>query len=188
MACAFNRLDIATCEASGSINSDTRIPASRIALEVKPDQVTFVPERRQEVTTEGGLDAVGLETSLAGKIKSIREAGILVSLFIDPDASQVAMSSRLKAHAIEIHTGAYCDAPTGPARQAQFDKIAAAVKQAHGLGLIVHAGHGLDYHNVGPIAALEHVDELNIGHSIISRAIFSGLAAAVREMAELIKR
>lgn len=159
-----------------------------IALEVKPEQVTFVPEKRQEVTTEGGLDAVGQEAALIVKIRTLRKAGILVSLFIDPDPAQVAMSGQLQADAIEIHTGTYCDARPGTARQMQFEKIAAAVQQAHELGLIVHAGHGLDYHNVQPIAALEHIDELNIGHSIISRAVMTGLASAVREMAVLLRK
>lgn len=158
----------------------------RIALEVKPDQVTFVPERREEVTTEGGLDAIVNRESLAGKIKILREAEIIVSLFIDPDIDQVKMAHKLSADAIEIHTGAYCDSRPGKTRQSQFERILNAVKTGQKLGLTVHAGHGLDYFNVLPIAALEEIDELNIGHSIVSRAVMVGMERAVREMKDLL--
>jgi pyridoxine 5-phosphate synthase len=158
----------------------------RIALEVKPDQVTLVPERREEVTTEGGLDVVMHKESLAGKIKILREAEMDVSLFIDPDIDQVKMAHRVGANAIEIHTGAYCEAAMGKARDAQFEKIVSAVKTGTKLGLTVHAGHGLDYYNVLPVAGLEEISELNIGHSIVSRAVLVGMERAVREMKELL--
>ncbi len=158
----------------------------RIALDVKPDQVTFVPERRQEITTEGGLDVVANRESLAGKIKILREAEIEVSLFIDPDLDQVKASHKLGADAIEIHTGAYAEARPGKARVAQFEKIVNAVKTASRLGLTVHAGHGLDYWNVEPVAALEEIAELNIGHSIVSRAVLVGMERAVAEMKRLL--
>lgn len=159
----------------------------RIALDVKPDQATFVPERREEVTTEGGLDAVLHREALAGKIKILRDAEIEVSLFIDPDLDQVKAAHKLGADAIEIHTGAYCEARPGKARDLQFEKIVNAAKTAAKLGLTVHAGHGLDYQNVQPIAALEELRELNIGHSIVSRAVFVGLERAVREMKALLQ-
>jgi pyridoxine 5-phosphate synthase len=158
----------------------------RIALDVKPEQVTFVPERRQEVTTEGGLDVVSNRESLAGKIKILREAEIEVSLFIDPDLDQVKAAHKLNADAIELTTGAYAEARVGKARNAQLEKILNAVKTAHRLGLVVHAGHGLDYQNVQPIAAIEEIRELNIGHSIVAKAVLVGFERAVAEMKQLI--
>jgi pyridoxine 5-phosphate synthase len=159
----------------------------RIALEVKPDQVTFVPERREEVTTEGGLDVVMQKDTLPQKIKILKEAEIEVSLFIDPDLDQVKTAHKVGADAIEIHTGAYCEARPGKARNQQLEKIVNAVKTADKLGLTVHAGHGLDYHNVLPVAAIAEIEELNIGHSIISRAVMVGLERAVREMKALLE-
>lgn len=160
----------------------------RIALEVKPDQVTFVPERREEVTTEGGLDVILHRDSLAQKIKILREAEIIVSLFIDPDLDQVKAAHRVSADAIEIHTGAYADARPGKARRAQWEKIINAVKTGAKLGLTVHAGHGLDYWNTPAIAAIEEIEELNIGHAIVSRAVLVGMERAVAEMKALIER
>jgi pyridoxine 5-phosphate synthase len=160
----------------------------RFALGVKPDQVTFVPERREELTTEGGLDTLAHKESLAGKIKILREAEILVSLFIDPDLDQVKMSHRLGADAIEIHTGGYCEARPGKPRLAHLEKIVNAAKTASKLGLVVHAGHGLDYQNVGPIAGIPELEELNIGHAIVGRAVLVGFERAVAEMKTLIDR
>ncbi len=160
----------------------------RIALEVRPEQATFVPERREEITTEGGLDVVGTRESLAGKIKVLRDAEIEVSLFIDPDLDQVKAAHKLNADAVEIHTGAYAEAKPGKARQAQLAKIINAVKTADKLGLTVHAGHGLDYQNVGPMVLIDEIDELNIGHSIVSRAVLTGMESAVREMLALLRR
>lgn len=158
----------------------------RIALEMKPDQVTLVPENRQEVTTEGGLDVVGQKSRVAEIIKSLQDAGIEVSLFLDPDERQIATGAELKADAVEIHTGTYALAKPGRAREAELIKIAKAAERIVAAKLTLHAGHGLNYQNVQPIARLPHMTELNIGHSIVSRAVFIGFQQAVREMKQLI--
>jgi pyridoxine 5-phosphate synthase len=157
-----------------------------IACRVKPDQSTLVPEGRQEITTEGGLDAAGQEAKVAAAVGRLRAAGITVSLFIDPDGRQVEASARTGADAVEFHTGEYANAPEGPQRDRQFTRIAEAAKQAQASGLVVHAGHGLNYVNVRRVAQIPGMTELNIGHSIVSRAVFTGLRKAVREMARLI--
>ncbi len=150
-----------------------------IALRIKPHQVTLVPERREEVTTEGGLDLFADPRRIASTIEALRAAGIRVSLFIDADAKQVARAAELEVPAIELHTGRYCHHPEdGHALVALED----ASRQAAGLGLAVHAGHGLTLENVGPVAAIADCEELNIGHSIVSHAVFVGLEAAVRAM------
>ncbi|MBI3790029.1 MAG: pyridoxine 5'-phosphate synthase [Gemmatimonadetes bacterium] len=150
-----------------------------LALRLRPHQVTLVPERREEVTTEGGLDLERDPDGLASSIGKLRGAGIRVSLFIDPAPRAVAASHALGAHAIELHTGTYAHHPgEGPALQALRD----AARTGAAAGLAVHAGHGLTVDNVGPVAAIPEVEELNIGHHLVSRAIESGLAAAVREM------
>ena len=159
----------------------------RIALATKPDQATFVPERREEVTTEGGLDVVMQKDALAGKIKILQEAEILVSLFIDPDIDQVKAAHKVNADAVEIHTGAYCEARPGRPRKVELEKIVNAVKTAAKLGMTVHAGHGLDYHNVGPVAAIPEIEELNIGHSIVARAVLVGFERAVTDMRALLR-
>ena len=157
------------------------------ALEIKPDEATLVPERRQELTTEGGLDVVGQEKSLVGPIQRLLIAGIEVSLFIDPAPAQIDASHRLGATAIEFQTASYSEAKDARGRAVQRDKLAACAKRAHELGLHVHMGHGLNYHNVQAIAAIEHVAELNIGHSIVSRAVLVGMERAVREMRDAIR-
>jgi pyridoxine 5-phosphate synthase len=153
-----------------------------IALEVKPDQVTLVPERREELTTEGGLDVVAHEKAAARMIDKLHAAGIEVSLFIDPSPAQIDISKKLGVKAIEIQTARYSEAKAGPARQAQLDLLRKSTDQATALGLHVHMGHGLDYDNVVPVAALPGVEEFNIGFSIVTRALFVGLDRAVREM------
>lgn len=158
----------------------------RIAIELKPDQVTLVPERREEVTTEGGLDVVGNLARIKQVTGELEALGIVVSLFIDPDLKQVDASRACGASAIELHTGCYALARSETERDAELVKLANAGKHARAIDLVFHAGHGLNYQNVQAVARLEGVDELNIGHSIISRAIFSGLADAVREMKRLI--
>ena len=158
-----------------------------IACRVRPDQATLVPEGRQEITTEGGLAVASQQAKVAAAVRRLREAGITVSLFIDPDPRQVEASARTGAQAVEFHTGEYCNAPPGPERDRQFARIAEAAKQAQALGLVVHAGHGLNYTNVSPIAGIPGMTELNIGHSIISRAVFIGLRKAVREMVRLVE-
>jgi pyridoxine 5-phosphate synthase len=156
----------------------------RIARRLRPFQVTLVPERREEVTTEGGLDVDSSQTHLLGAIADLKGAGIRVSLFIDPDVETVATAARLGVAAVELHTGRYSRAARlgGAARDAEVAALAAAARTGRQAGLAVHAGHGLTVANVGPVAALSEIEELNIGHSIISRAIFVGLAEAVREM------
>jgi pyridoxine 5-phosphate synthase len=153
-----------------------------IALEVRPDCVTFVPERRQEVTTEGGLDVLGNRPRVAEAVARCRGAGLEVSLFIDPDEGQVAASAELGAVAVELHTGRYAEAARGEDRARELEALARAGAAAVASGLALHAGHGLNYRNVGPVARLPRMAELNIGHSIVSRAVFVGMERAVREM------
>ncbi len=152
------------------------------ALEVRPDQVTFVPERREELTTEGGLDVIGQRDRVAEAVARCREAGLSVSLFIDPDPAQVAASAALGVDAVEIHTGSYADADEGPRRAAQLEALVTSGREAVRAGLALHAGHGLNYQNVGDVARIPGMAELNIGHSIVSRAVFAGLERAVRDM------
>ena len=158
-----------------------------IACQTQPDFCCLVPEKRQEVTTEGGLDVVGNEEKVADAIKRLSLAGIKVSLFIDPDHEQINAADRVGAPFIEIHTGAYADAEDEQAQEKEFVRIRDAVTYAASKGLKVNAGHGLHYHNVQRIAALPELYELNIGHAIIVRAVFSGLAPAVEEMKRLMR-
>ncbi len=156
-----------------------------IALEVKPEYVCLVPEKREELTTEGGLDVCGNIEKVASAVKRLSDAGIKVSLFVDADPAQLEASRQVKAPYIEIHTGAYADATDDDTRQAELDRIITGVKLGSKLGLVVNAGHGLNYHNVKPIAAIEEIYELNIGHAIIARASIDGLEKAVRDMKQL---
>jgi pyridoxine 5-phosphate synthase len=158
----------------------------RIALKVLPQDCCLVPESRQEVTTEGGLNVLGQSARVGEAVKTLGGAGIRVSLFIDPDPAQIEASQRAGAPVIELHTGAYADS-AGAARAREFERLCAAAKFAARLGLVVNAGHGLNYHNVEPIAAIAEIVELNIGHSIIARSIVDGLAKAVRDMKELMR-
>lgn len=157
---------------------------ARIAKRLRPYQVTLVPERREEITTEGGLDVEASQPRLAAAIADLKGAGIRVSLFIDPVEDVVTSAARLGVAAVELHTGRYAGAARmgGAARDAEVAALASAARTGRRLGLAVHAGHGLTVINVGPVAAIPEIEELNIGHSIISRAIFVGLAEAVREM------
>ncbi|QKJ88256.1 Pyridoxine 5'-phosphate synthase [Paramixta manurensis] len=158
-----------------------------IACEIKPHFCCLVPEKRQEVTTEGGLDVAGQREKVTAAVKRLSEAGILVSLFIDADERQIEAAVASGAPWIEIHTGAYAEAEEGQARDAELLRIRRAASFAASRGLKVNAGHGLTYHNVQPIAALPEMQELNIGHAIIGRAVMSGLAAAVDEMKQLMR-
>ena len=153
-----------------------------IALEVRPDMVTLVPEKRQELTTEGGLDVLGQERHLAEVIARFREADIPVSLFIDPDLDQVRASRDVGATFVEIHTGRYCDATSESDRDKEFELVARAAEEAYEKGLRVNAGHGLNYQTTARIAALPFIEELSIGHAVMARAILVGLDQAVREM------
>ncbi|MDH4320312.1 MAG: pyridoxine 5'-phosphate synthase [Desulfobulbaceae bacterium] len=153
-----------------------------IALDVKPDMVTLVPEKRQELTTEGGLNVTGQKKKLAAVIDRFIGAGIPVSLFIDPDLKQVKAAKDIGATFVEIHTGRYCDADDETERAKEFNLVAAAADEAFAMGLRVNAGHGLNYLTTAPVAALKSIEELSIGHAIMARAIFVGLDQAVREM------
>jgi pyridoxine 5-phosphate synthase len=158
-----------------------------IALDVKPSDVCLVPEKRTEVTTEGGLDVAQQQDALRGVVATLKNAGIRVSLFIDPDYQQIQAAQAVGATVVELHTGAYADS-TGNERAKQLKRIADAAIAAQALGLVVNAGHGLDYHNVGPIAALPQLEELNIGFAIIAHALYVGLGPAVAEMKTLMAK
>jgi len=157
-----------------------------IARNIGPDMATLVPEKRQELTTEGGLDVAGNFKKVSRAVKELSRSGIFVSLFIDPDPEQIKASKETGAGMVEIHTGTYADAAGDAVREAEIKKISKAVKKAAGLGLRVSAGHGLNYVNAGPVALVEGIEEFNIGHSIVSRALMVGFENAVREMAILI--
>ncbi len=159
-----------------------------VALSVRPDVVTLVPERREELTTEGGLDVTAGGDRLAGAVGRLADAGIRVSLFIDPDLDQVKESLRVGAQAVEIHTGRYAGAGTPDEFRAELDRITDAVSLAGKIGLEALAGHGLTVRNVGPIARIPGLAELNIGHSIVSRAVAVGMLTAVREMLDAMHR
>jgi len=158
----------------------------KIAAEVAPQDVCLVPERRAEVTTEGGLDVAGDATRLREAIAELKKSRIRVSLFIDPDARQIESAAAVGAPVIELHTGAYAES-AGAAQAAQLKRLEDSMRLATSLGLTVHAGHGLNYENVQPVARLRDIVELNIGHAIIARALSVGLAAAVREMKTLMQ-
>ncbi|HMB59513.1 MAG TPA: pyridoxine 5'-phosphate synthase [Xanthomonadales bacterium] len=180
---------IALCE-----NCNTRINLEmavtpemlNIALQRLPSDVCLVPEKREELTTEGGLDVVSNLSLITDAVRTLGEAGIRVSLFIDPDAEQLRASVEAGAPVVELHTGTYADAE-GSAQQAELERLRVACTLGHELGLQINAGHGLHYQNVVPVARLPYMTELNIGHSIIARSIFVGLETAVREMGALIR-
>jgi pyridoxine 5-phosphate synthase len=152
-----------------------------VALEVKPDEVCLVPERREELTTEGGLDVAGQREELAPVVATLRQAGISVSMFIDPDLRQVEAAAEIGAPYIELHTGAYAER-TRSERELELGRLIAAAKRAYEIGLKVNAGHGLSLDNLGPILNIPHLDTLNIGHSIVCQALFVGLEQAVLAM------
>ena len=159
----------------------------KIALEVKPDMCTLVPEKRQELTTEGGLDVRLNQKSIADVVQRLQDGGLVVSLFIDPDPDQVKAADKSGADYIEIHTGSFAEAEDWKSEQAELMKIENAIKLGAKLGLGINAGHGLNYTNIKKVAALGGIEEFNIGHSIISRAVLVGLDRAVRDMTDLIK-
>lgn len=158
-----------------------------LAAELRPLQATLVPEKREEVTTEGGLDlsSAGTRDATAASLSALTDAGVRCSLFVDPDPKALDRSAELGAHAVELHTGEYANA-RGDARGRELGRIRDAVEHGRSLGLSVHAGHGLTYENVVPVAALPGIEEANIGHSIVSRAVLVGMERAVREMKEII--
>ena len=158
----------------------------RIASEVRPQDCCLVPESREEVTTEGGLDVRAQQARIDEACRALAAAGVRVSLFIDPDTAQIEAARRVGAPVIELHTGTYANA-SGAERAHELERIRSAAALGASLGLIVNAGHGLNYHNVEPIAAIREIVELNIGHAIIARAVFDGLPRAVREMKDLMR-
>lgn len=158
-----------------------------IALKVLPDMVTLVPEKREELTTEGGLDVCMNRHLVQKQTGLLRQGGIIVSLFVDPDLEQIKMAHRVGAQYIEIHTGTYCEGRLPEDRQKELQKIEQAIRAARKLGLGVNAGHGLDYRNIREVVALGGIEEFNIGHSIVSRAVLVGMERAVREMVALVK-
>lgn len=159
---------------------------TQIALEILPQQVTLVPEKRQEVTTEGGLDIVGNLDRVRRCVDQLHAAGIIVSMFIDPSEKQIEATTALNCAAVELHTGKYADATSASAQSAELEQLKRAGQFARDHGLHLHFGHGLTYRNVQPVAAIPGAEELNIGHSIVARAIMVGFSQAVREMRELI--
>ena len=158
-----------------------------IALTLKPDMCTLVPEKRQELTTEGGLDVRINIQGIAEVVGKLQDGGIIVSLFIDPDPDQVKAASKAGADYIEIHTGTFAEARDWKSERAELERIENAIKLGTKLGLGINAGHGLNYNNIRKVAALGGIEEFNIGHSIISRAVFAGLDRAVRDMVDLVK-
>ncbi len=159
-----------------------------IALDIKPDMITLVPEKREELSTEGGLDVIGNSKKVEETIRQMSESSIPVSLFIDPDSAQVDASLDVGATFVEIHTGRYCDAGSEDERDTEFALVEQCAEQAFELGLRVNAGHGLDYQTTKRIATLDTIEELSIGHAIITRSIYVGLDQAVREMSDIIRQ
>ena len=169
------------------LNLEMAVTPAMIALaeKLRPDDACFVPEKREELTTEGGLDVASNKQKILEAVRRLQECGIHVSLFIDPEKSQIEASKAVGAHAVEIHTGTYCNA-VATQRQRERDGVVTAAALAQSLGLEVHGGHGLDYDNVIPIATIPEIVELNIGHSIVARAVMVGIEQAVREMKQLL--
>jgi pyridoxine 5-phosphate synthase len=174
--------------ARSKVNLEMAVTSEMVAFaeSVKPNDACFVPEKREELTTEGGLDVVSHRAKVKEAVERLQGRGIHVSLFIDPKPAQIEVAKETGAHAVEIHTGKYCDA-VGAGREKELQAIVAAARLASGFGLEVHGGHGLNYDNVLPIAAIPEIVELNIGHSIIARAVIVGIEQAVREMKEILR-
>lgn len=159
----------------------------RIALDISPELVTLVPEKREELTTEGGLDLLSNADTVSSAVATLKNADIKVAIFIDPDVDQIKRAKDINADMVEIHTGAFCDAPTHQDQKAAFEKVVEAANFAHSLNMEVNAGHGLGYDTINFFKGLSVIDEFSIGHSIISRSIFVGIERAVKEMAALVK-
>jgi len=159
----------------------------KIAIDTRPEIATIVPEKREELTTEGGLNVISQEKKIGNAIEILKKNGIHVSLFVDPDPETIKMSAKLNADSIEIHTGHYCEAKSEAEKDKELNLIKEAVAIGKDLGLRIAAGHGLNYFNVAPVAAIKDIEEFNIGHSIIARAIFVGLERAVKDMLALIQ-
>lgn len=170
------------------VNLETAVTEAMldVAVRARPADCCLVPERRDELTTEGGLDVLGQPARIRAACDRLRDAGIRVSLFIDPDLAQIDASAAAGARVVELHTGAYAEAADDAARGRELQRIQAAARHAMQIGLRVHAGHGLSYHNVQPVAAMAEIVELNIGHAIVAQALFDGFGAAVAKMKQLI--
>jgi pyridoxine 5-phosphate synthase len=181
-------LDLLRKTVNGTLNLEMAAvePMLELALQQRPDTVTLVPERRQELTTEGGLDVVSYREEIRKVAGALRDGNVEVSLFIDPDLEQVKASHRADAQAVELHTGQYCEARTQRDRARELARVVAAARAAADLGLRVAAGHGLDYWNVKPVAEIQQITELNIGYAIVCRAVLTGIERAVRDMKDLI--
>jgi len=160
----------------------------RIALEVKPEHATLVPEKREEVTTEGGLDVAGQRAKIRRVVHKLKDEGIIVSLFIDPDENQIRASAKTGAEFVELHTGRYANAATRAEQDVEFEALRKSAELAHSLGLGVNAGHGLTNLNLERITALPHLNEVNIGHNIVAKALFVGLDRAVRDILDILHR
>ena len=158
-----------------------------IALEIRPDLVTLVPERREELTTEGGLDLLSQKNAVTNAIRALQGGGIPVSIFVDPDLDQIKLAHRFDANTVEIHTGIFCDAETTQQRAEAFERVLSCAKLAHKLKIGVNAGHGLGYETIKAFKGISEIDEFSIGHSIIARAVLVGLDRAVRDMVALVK-
>jgi pyridoxine 5-phosphate synthase len=157
-----------------------------IALKIKPDMVTLVPEKRQELTTEGGLDVALLEESLKETVEKLHAGGIAVSLFINPDPKHIKAAHRLEVEYVELHTGMFAEAHSFPRRQEEYERLLTAARLVKKLGIGVHAGHGVDYRNVFWLRNITEIEEFSIGHSVIARAVLVGIERAVREMVQLV--
>jgi pyridoxine 5-phosphate synthase len=184
------RLLMETVRTGLNLELATHGPILEMAVELRPLQATLVPEKREEITTEGGLDlsTADRRRPVGVAVQRLKEAGIRTSLFIDPDEASLEASADLGAHAVELHTGEYANAAPGESAELQVERLARAADRGHLLGLDVHAGHGLTYENVAPVAAIPAIEELNIGHSVISRAVLVGMERAVGEMAAILRR
>jgi pyridoxine 5-phosphate synthase len=174
----------------GLLNLEMAATPAMVELVLKhpPDMVTLVPERRQELTTEGGLDVVACQEELSRAVQLLREKGIIVSLFVDPNLKQLDACLKVGAQRVELHTGHYCNESNAQLRLKEQQRIGEAARHAIQLGLGCAAGHGLDYANVAPIAAMEEIDELNIGHSIVARALYVGVERAIKDMLQCMLR
>ncbi len=170
----------------GHMNLEMATAEMGTAIEIKPDIVTLVPERREEITTEGGLNVMADIAKIRRAVSTLQDSGIRVSLFIDADHQQIKASAECGVNEIELHTGPWANTQNETDQGLEWDKLAKSTRFGLDLGLIVNAGHGLNYHNVGPVAAIPNISELNIGHSIISQSVFDGLGKATRQMARLI--
>jgi pyridoxine 5-phosphate synthase len=176
-----------TCQTVLNLEMAATQEMVKVAYNYKPDVVTLVPERREELTTEGGLDVNLHRETLSKLVRNLKDGEISVSMFIDPDLDQVRASHKLNADRVELHTGRYCDARIDSDRRRELERIIDAAKAAAKLGMRVAAGHGLNYENVRPILKIREIEELNIGHAIVARAVLVGFERAVREMVELIR-